>query len=244
MGGAKRLELRRTLCLYEGDGEALATVHPVRTQGGRKTLGPGQLLTRETLDEAVRKLAGLPQRREIIPERVLCADAGRLVWWSPQARRPIWFATQDAKFNRALNGRSVLQPALLFVAEPGRLAVLALATSERPTAETPVYRAPYFNLYHSEAKLPGSMCRGNAPYPLGLFIADLDVWEKCFYQTQFTHDCYGRQPLTLHPGGHNGLWRALAKPRAGAEWIRGQGQRFPVRWLAPLELTLAQVVNR
>jgi PRTRC genetic system protein B len=232
------LKLRRAILLYEDDGTALATVNDIHLDGLKRPLiGAGHCLTRGALDEMVRKMSGLPQRREILPARVLLADGARMAWYCPSARRPIFFKTHDAGFNRAVSGREALHPCLLFIAEAGRMAVFALAGDERPSAETPVFRAPYYNLYEN-----GLMCAGNIRLPDVLQAGDLPTWEEAFFGTNFTHsNLHGRDmPLTSHPRRHAGLWWHLTSRSLRA---------FPSRYLVPLtedkaSLTLGELVNR
>src|SRR5690242_10460346 len=97
-----RLKPKRAILIYEDNQTALATVHQVvELDDKTPTLLAGRLLTRETLAEMVRKMSGLPQTRSLLPEGVLCFDSGRLIWWVPAAKRPIFFKTRDNKFNEA-----------------------------------------------------------------------------------------------------------------------------------------------
>lgn len=248
-GNEQLLKISRTLVVYENDAAdtALVTIHDVLGRGpgqdsaiSAPAIGPGRLLDRATLNDLLRSVSGLPQKREILPANVLFHDAGRMVWHIPASRRPIWFSDKYAGLNKTIkafgpemNGQEVLHPALLFVAEPGRLSVFALAGSDRPVASTPVFRAPYFNLYSS-----GLMCRGNVRLPDMLSIADMPLWEKGFFDTQFTHSNYGSLAVTLWRGGHDALWRAMRH--------RQNGRGFPARALAPASevKTVGQVVSK
>jgi PRTRC genetic system protein B len=262
MNGIKPLTLSRAVLVYEGerDGvtgqakEALVTINDVRIERGLNgvetpQIKPGQLLSRDTLTSLTRSLHGLPQKREILPANVLFYDAGRMVWHVPARLRPIWFSPRLANLNKTigglvqgLNGREVLYPPLLFVAEPGDLFVFALTSNERPTADTPVYAAPVLNVYDT-----GHMCRGNVALPQSLAIADLAKWEAGLYDTQFTHSNYRAVTICKHPRGHDGLWRSLA-------W-RQEWRGFPNHLLTPLmsstridgkqtPLTVGEVVSR
>lgn len=195
----------------------LATIHDVQARPGQAPLlGAGRMLTRDVLDVLLRNLNGLPQKRQILPERILLCDGARMAWWVPSARRPLFFKTGDDKFTREMQGKEVWQPALLMMAEPGALHVFALAENARPHAETPLFRAPYFNVW-----TPGKMCNGNVRLPQQLSPADMPAWEKAFFETTFTSSNGGK--LTSHPEGHNGLWRGCAEAKA-----------FPARHLVAL----------
>lgn len=186
-------------------GEAFVSVHPARAdKNGAVEIGPGRCLTHEELELLARQLLKTKtERRSIWPERVLCADGSRLVWYAPAARRPIYFATRDDKFNRAMNAQNVLHPALVFMADGAGLSVWALESDERPTEESLLFTAPYYNLYFS-----GRMCQGNARYPDSLGVESIALWESAFFETQFTHSNYHGVAVTTFKGGHDALWKA------------------------------------
>lgn len=235
LGGASTLELKRAICLYEDAGQALATVHPVRlNKKGRPEIMAGSLLTRLVLDEMILKLSGIKRERVILPECVLCLDGSRMAWWTPAQRRPIFFQTTDKEFNKAMRGKAVLHPALVFIARPGVLSAFALADSKRPDGDTRLYRAPYPNLYEA-----GNMCAGNARLPSVLQIEDLALWERAFFDTNFTHANVSEKKLTNHPGGLKGLWKALSV----AALAEDDCETFPWEWLNPAKLTLSKAVN-
>jgi len=221
----------RAIVLYEAEGSAFATVHPIERTGEQWRVGPGQPLGRDGLAEALQRLAGASHRREILPEHVLYADAGRILWFRPAGVRPIFFHTGKAEFDEAMRGAQALYPALLFLATPGRLYVWALGDDARPTGSTPLHQAPFLNIYDS-----GLLCSGNTKLPLEVRL-DVAPWERAFYETTFTHSNV-RDRLTGHPGGHDGLWRELVKPP----------KRFPAKWLRPLRganraATVADALN-
>jgi PRTRC genetic system protein B len=212
--------------------KGIASVHDVTLGENRTpTILPGRLLTMEGLREALRDVSATPQRRLILPERALSYDSGRLVWWSPSAKRPIFFRTSDNKFNNAMNGKTVSHAPLVFHAEAGRLHVYALQQDVRPTEETPLCRAPYFNLYGA-----GNMCTGNVRMPEIAVPSEISLWERAFFESNFTHTNAGT--VVKFEGGHNALWQHLSKT----------GEPFPTNALIPLKdekgaITLERMVN-
>lgn len=208
----------RMFMLYEAEGSAFATSHPVRFEAGRWRVGPGRPLSRDAVSEVNRKLAGQSQGRRIPPAHVLYADSSRVLWHRPRRRAPVFFHTGKAEFDGALRNQQALFPALLFLAFPGNLYVWALASDERPEEATRLYQTPCLNIYDS-----GHLCAGTTKLPLEV-TCDVAPFERAFYETTFTHSNY-RDRLTNHPGGHDGLWRDLADPEL---------QVFPVEWLRPL----------
>ena len=238
ISGDDRLELTRALLVYESaTSGSMATLHEVLTpEGGEAFLLPGQCLTAEALEMTLRKISGQAARREILPERVLCADGALMAWWVPSAGRPIFFATADKAFNARFVGSLVLHPPLVMVAEAGRLSVFALNHSSRPDAGAALYRAPYFNLYDG-----GQMCAGNARLPESPVPGEIALWEKAFFETNFTHANLQKEKLTTHEGGHNGYWLPRRSPfTAEKDCFRGDCGDY----LVPLNMTLEEVVNR
>lgn len=229
------MQLSRAILLYEAQGVAIATLHSILVNEGVPTLLPGQCLTREHLMELMGRLSNAPVAKQLLSENVLC-DTGCLCWWKPACRAPIFFSTKEKKFNQEVSGKEVLHPPLLFLAKPGRLQIFALKENERPTAETVLCRAPYYNLYDE-----GAMCRGNVRLPEVCQVRDIPIWEKAFFETNFTHSNIGGQKLTTHPGGHDGLWREMAAPVK--TWCSGK-EVFPGEMLIPLKLTLQEAVNK
>lgn len=221
------LNLKRAILLYEGHTTALATVHEVAgaPDSGAPILLPGRCLTRETLDAMVLSMGGIQRKREILAPKIVCFEAGKLAWWRPSERRPIFFRTSDKAFNTELNGNEVLHPPLLFLADPGRLSVFALAESVRPVASTVLFVAPYFNLYAG-----GMMCAGNTRLPDTVSPSDIAVWERAFFETNFTHA--NAQKVTAFKGGHDALWHALLT-----------ATQFDPDWLLPMGSTLQEVIN-
>ncbi|MFN3652589.1 MAG: PRTRC system protein B [Armatimonadota bacterium] len=239
LSAQETMQLQRAILIYQSSSSgALATVHEVSKGRRGSEIGPGRLLTRDVLESLARDLNQAPKTREVLSERILCADGSRMAWWLPSGRRPIFFRTRDPKWDRAMSGKVALHPPLLFIASPGQLAIHALAENRRPNADTPLFVAPYYNLYDH-----GGMCLGNVRLPGALSVDDLQAWEDGFFQTNFTHSNYPQGQLTRHPQGHNGLWRELTSPRRWATFIRGRSPRFPAQWLTPLKQTIVQRIN-
>ena len=195
--------------VHGGPHGSVATVHSIddAPDGGAPYLSPGEPMTHENLADLVARLAGgHGGRRQVLPECVLVADPGLLVWWRPAQHRHVFFDTDDKDFDAKATGRVALHPALLFVGMPRLLFAFALDADARPDMGTALFRAPYYNLYAS-----GRMCEGNVPMPeQPLPTAEtVEAYERAFFDSSFAHTNLGERDLTTHPGGHNGLWRSL-----------------------------------
>lgn len=234
--GQQTLKLAKAILLYESSETTMATLHKVKHWGGYDdegaVIGPGRVLTREALSALLARMSGR-QERWILPEHTLVADGLLLAWYSPERTLPIFFNSSDKKFNDAVNGRCVIYPPMLFVAQASGVRVFALGARERPAADSPLFRAPFFNLYGGN--MEGLMCRGNVALPASLAPDSIPAWERTFFETQFTHSNMHGEKLTLHPNGHNGLWRDMVES--------GEQKAFPLEHLVRLRLTVKEVVN-
>ena len=202
-----------------------ATVHPVQNFGTEASpnfqIAPGSPLTQEALIGMFEHLAKQHSlNTDIIPESVLSISADHMVWWMPSGERNVFFN------NAELGKRSakVPHPALMFAVVKGAWYVFALATNERPKAETALQFAPYFNVYDSCA-----ICTGSARVPRGISAAATAKWENAFFNSEFTH-INGQKKKATHPRGEYALWKEL---------LDGAYKTFPVEYLAPTEFTLA-----
>lgn len=238
-------ELARAILLYQVPGSqrqhlptghtgpaiALATLNPV-VDG---EIGAGRNLTREQLADILRGLSGQSLVRSIPPAHVLFADSSRVLWYRPAARRPIFFSTGKKDFDQAMRNQQALYPALLFMSVPSNLYVWALGSDQRPEASSPLYRAPFLNIYDG-----GHMCAGTTKLPLEV-NTDVALFEKAFFETTFTHSNVDRRELSAHRKGHDGMWLELIDPKI---------ETFPEKWLRPLtgkqkgSLTVGEVLNQ
>lgn len=228
----------QALVLHRAGSRHLALSHTISEgPAGGPILDAGELMTDAQLRAFSAKLQGQAQERELIPEAVRLTDPDVIVWQRPACRRLVWFATRDKQLNRELNGNEALHPALLFVGRARRLAVYALPNNNRVTMQTPLWRAPYFNLW-----LSGEMCEGDVylppdPAPTEACLAS---YERAFYDSSFVHTNVKDGPLTTYPGGHDALWRMLTQPGHGV---------FPAMFLVPAivagqRLTLERVLGQ
>ena len=117
-------------------------------------------------------------------------------------------------------------PPLLFKACGSHLWIRALAKDERPTAETKLCMAPYWNCYDN-----GVCCTGSMKIPQEKSVAAIDLWEESFFQSEFTHASGVRKHVHFR-GGFLAMWQSLAGQKA-----------FPAKYLVKLPQTLAEFVR-
>jgi len=104
--------------------------------------------------------------------------------------------------------------------------VRALGEDERPTAETKLCMAPYWNCYDN-----GVCCTGSMKIPQEKSVAAIDLWEESFFQSEFTHASGVRKHVRFR-GGFLALWQSLSGQKA-----------FPEKYLVKLPQTLAEFVR-
>jgi Prokaryotic E2 family D len=75
------------------------------------------------------------------------------------------------------------------------------------------------------------VCTGSMIIPREKSVTAIDVWEKSFFQSEFTH-AGGIRKHTQYPGGLLAMWQALESKK-----------RFPKRYLVGLKQSLAEFVN-
>jgi PRTRC genetic system protein B len=211
---------------HSGTGPAAlyATVHPVQNFGTEAKpnfqVAAGRPLTREALLGMFEELAKRHSlNTDIIPENVLSISADHMVWWMPAGERNVFFNNKEL----GKRAEKVPHPALMFAVVKGQWYVFALAKNERPTAETALQFAPYFNVYDSCA-----ICIGSARVPRGISANATEEWQNAFFDSEFTH-INGKEKKASHPRGEYALWKEL---------LDGVYKTFPVEYLVPTKFTL------
>lgn len=202
-GDSTPLQLVNAILLYGTEQRVrLATVHkPMRDpQGGPAILDPGEPLSHEFLDRMVRGLGSeLPST--FLPNNILIYSSSLTAWWERAQVRSMFFAQNcDGK---TLDGRRFPHPALLFAVHHGHLMVWALAEDSRPTQDSWLYMAPYWNTYED-----GKVCHGTMQAPPVVRVENLAQWSHAFFASQFTGSNLGIQQCT-HPEGFLGMWSSL-----------------------------------
>jgi PRTRC genetic system protein B len=225
IGANHEFRLSEAVLVYRGGGNgAFASLHQVKqAENGIPYLTPGEALTTAFLRTLAQGL-GAQVKPEILPDNVLARTPDMLVWWAGPQRRVMFFGGTDQEA-RKLNGLVFPHPALIFKVAGKDLFVRAKATSSRPSSETPLKTAPYWN---TDSR--GLVCAGSMRVPESSDVASIPAFEDGYFQSNFTHAA-GAVRLTSHPGGFIGLWRSLAGKK-----------RFPVQYLTDAGETLQEFV--
>jgi PRTRC genetic system protein B len=197
IGANIEFRLSEAVLVCRGGGEgAFASLHQVKQgENGIPYLTPGEALTTAFLRTLAQGL-GAQVKPEILPDNVLARTPDTLVWRSRPQRRVMFFGGTDAEARKP-NGLVFPHPALIFKVAGRDLFVRAVATNSRPSPETPMKTAPYWN---TDARV----CAGSMRVPETSDVASIPQWEDAFFQSEFTHAA-GAVRLTCHPEGFIGL---------------------------------------
>ncbi len=233
IGSSQDFRLSRVLLVYgksSYDGypyrHPFVTLHEVIHDGDVARLAAGQLMTPQMLIDLMAGL-GRSVPSEILPERVLVRTAEMIVWWSPAREQTMFFSDRgNDRSLKNMNGKLYPHPPLLFKACGSHLWVRALTKEKRPTAETRLCMAPYWNCYDN-----GVCCTGSMKIPQEKSVAAIDLWEESFFQSEFTH-ASGVRKHVRYRGGFLAMWESLAEQKA-----------FPEKYLVKLPQTLAEFVR-
>ena len=137
----------------------------------------------------------------------------------------------DAKYTAtksiaALNGPPVPLPGLVMHATMGNLRIFAVKGQARPALDTPLYHAPFWNMFNT-----GAMCQGSVRYPAQVRPQDQPSWEGAFFNSVFTGPSRTDRYIDWSRSYQELLERAL------------KNDTFPEEVLMPTGRTLAQTLG-
>ena len=233
IGLSQDFRLSRALLVYgtsSYDGfpyrHPFVTLHNVVHEDDGARLGEAQLATPDMLISLMVSL-GRSVPVEVLPERVLVRTTDMIVWWSPASKRTMFFSDRggDATLQK-LNAKRFPHPALIFKACGRQLSIRALARNERPSEQSKLFVAPYWNCDNQ-----GSVCTGSMKIPHEKSVKAIQSWEQSFFQSEFTHAAGGTKQ-TRFPGGFLAMWLSLIAK-----------QEFPCRYLVDAAQTLREFIE-
>ena len=229
IGGSEVLTLKGALLVYLGKSRGFVSWHEVRRNAteGAPFLGEAQEVTTDFVRHLAQGL-GTAVPTEILPENVLARTAEMMAWWTPPGVRPMFFAAHDPDVHK-LTGQRFFQPPLVWKVRDRDLWIRALQKNRLPAADTPLMIAPYWNVDGET----GWTCQGSMRSPDDPSVNAIPLWERAFFQSEFTHHT-GTRRLTTHSGGFLGLWSSLI----------GGRRKFPAKYLAAANETLREFVLR
>ncbi len=138
----------------------------------------------------------------ILPTNILQINPrenGSVLWFTKSRKQQLYF-TENLEIS---NGRAEV-PAMLWFANKRSLKIFALSSNQRPTEKTPLFYAPFFNVYEN-----GNVCMGTVDVhiqnstSLEVFIKN---WEDYFFNSYFSHLMNEHNPIK---GNCVNLWKSL-----------------------------------
>lgn len=149
----------------------------------------------------------------ILPNNLLSFDAtsSKIVWFTKAGFRKLFFDK-----NLGIRSGKAHIPPLVWIAERKTLHLYALSSNRKPTINTPLLYAPFFNVYED-----GSVCMGTvdiATAETGSVNELMILWENYFFNSYFSHLMADHNPVN---GNCVMLWENLI----------GTGKSFPSEML-------------
>lgn len=139
----------------------------------------------------------------ILPTNILhinpSAENGSVLWFTKAQQRQLYFVNGL----EIPNGKATVPP-MIWLATKNNLSVFALATNRRPTEKTPLYYAPFFNIYED-----GKVCMGtvNIDIKNSASVEEfIRAWEDYFFNSYFSHLLGKHSPIK---GNCVNLWKDL-----------------------------------
>jgi PRTRC genetic system protein B len=209
-----------------------ATLHKIESINGVPQIMPGRPITERDLAGLHKGLSAQHAGQMIswLDQKMLGRGPDRMVWWTPPTKRPMFF--QASSFNKkTFTGSAVCPvPGLVWMAAPSDgLYVFAISGAERPTPETELYQAPFFNVWGR-----GKICAGNAHKPPEEQMWNTDAWEGFFFGSTFTHANFSEKDRLVKGKDPATFWKAM---------INAPAETFPENRLCPMPLTAGDLVD-
>src|SRR5713101_9301571 len=181
IGNNRIFTLKQAVLLYQEGSRAFATLHEVKIRPDQAPyLCAAQSVTTGFL-ETLAKGLGSSMGAEVLPERVLARTPELIAWWSRAQPRLMFFGDGNGEAKK-LNGKMFPHSALVFMIHGRELFVRALADDRRPTADTRLKNAPYWNTDSA-----GRVCLGSMRVPEEVIVGSLSGWENAYFASEFTH---------------------------------------------------------
>ncbi|MEP7375698.1 MAG: PRTRC system protein B [Chitinophagaceae bacterium] len=145
---------------------------------------------------------GFLEYKGVLPANLLYVNAhdnGYAVWYTPAKKVNLLF-----KKELTIPSGEGNVPPLIWKATNSQLYIYAITTQGRPTAETHLHHAPFFNTYPD-----GRVCMGNVDMAIEddcNLVDFMSMWEGYFWKSYFTHSIAG---ATLVKGNIVTLWQKL-----------------------------------
>jgi PRTRC genetic system protein B len=233
---ANSVRLQTAILLYGSDHGNLsyATIHPVDVPSpdASPVIRAGRPADSTSLKEVCASLISSARIRSgLLSDNVLSIGLEHVVWWSRPGQRTYFFNCREAEgvVSVGKRGGTAPAPGLIFVAKEQSLWVYAVKGDSRPTLDTPLYHAPFMNVWDNS-----KVCLGSMPLPDATLAESVAKWEKSFWESNFSHPNHPK-PLNYKGGIH----------QFSLDLLNGKFKdKYPERVLRPIKgLTLGAVID-
>ena len=165
--------------------------------------------------------------RSMMPDEVLHINSnsrnGHVIWFSPACRTALFF-----KDDLGIPDGIANVPPLIWKASRNTLHVWTVVDDVKPSPDTPLYHAPFFNLHDS-----GKVCMGNVKveFDSNCFLEDFMLkWQGYFFSSTFSHLIMDHAPCKQNIVQ---LWKTLI----------GSKKTFPKKTLLKTSKTLKSILS-
>ena len=208
-----------------------ATMHKIEEIGDAPQIMPGRPITEHDLVTIHKGLTTQHASQSItwIDQQLLAKGPNRMVWWTPPKTRPLFF--KKSSHNKGtFDGSAVCAiPGMVWMAIGSSLYVFATKESSRPTPETELYQAPFFNVWGR-----GLVCSGNANRPSSENQWVPQAWETYFFGSHFTHPNFAQKDRLVKGVSPTNFWKAMVKEPVDA---------FPLARLVKVPLVTGDLID-
>lgn len=163
----------------------------------------------------------------ILPTTILhinpSANKGSVLWYTKAQKRKLYFIE-----SLGIPSATACIPPMIWQATKNSLRVFSLASNRRPTEKTPLYYAPFFNIYQD-----GRVCTGSVSIDIKNSVSVQEftsAWEVYFFNSYFSHLMGENNPVK---GNCVSLWKDLVK----------SGRTFPKEVLKKNNKTLKNLLS-
>lgn len=163
----------------------------------------------------------------ILPTAVLhinpSRDKSAVLWYTKSQKRPLYFIE-----GLGIPSGQGFVPAMVWQATKNSLRVFALLSDRRPTEKTPLYYAPFFNIYED-----GRVCMGSVSIEIkeSACVEEFTkAWEDYFFNSYFSHLMGENSPVK---GNCVSLWKDLVS----------SGRTFPKEILKSSTKTIKTLIS-
>ncbi|AZB25283.1 MULTISPECIES: PRTRC system protein B [Flavobacteriales] len=170
--------------------------HPL-TVNEAKTLAKSLVIDKE-IEKAFLKSKGILANNIL---HINPSQKGSVIWYTKAQERQMYFVK-----NLEIPSGKAKVPAMLWIADKENLSVFALSNDKRPTENTTLHYAPFFNVYND-----GDVCMGNVDIKIqnSTSVEEfIEQWESYFFNSYFSHLVGGHNPID---GNLVNLWKKLLK---------------------------------